>query len=88
MALLIRMLELWSNFVKYGDPTPGGGGSENLGELVWRPVQAGDHQYLRWVVWCAAVALASSHHRIDRELGMEMTEEYLERLGPVIFMFL
>ena len=42
-----RMLELWSNFIKYGDPTPTGQDSEALQGVEWAPVTQGSHQYLR-----------------------------------------
>lgn len=57
------MLEMWTNFVKYLDPTPGPGGPD-LGETRWQQVSESEHSYLR----------------IDRELSMERTEEYQERM--------
>ena len=41
------MLELWSNFIKFGDPTPAGLESEALQGVEWAPVTQGSHQYLR-----------------------------------------
>ena len=41
------MLELWSNFIKYGDPTPPGSESGALQGVEWAPVTQGSHQYLR-----------------------------------------
>merc|ERR1711879_921782 len=59
-----RMLELWSNFIKYGNPTPPGLESDALQGVEWIPVTKGSHQYLR----------------IDKELTMEMTDEYRQRM--------
>jgi len=61
-----RMLEMWSNFVKYLDPTPpSSAASEALAGVQWLPVTAESKQYLK----------------IDEELTMEMTEEYQTRIN-------
>ena len=43
------MLEMWSNFVKYLNPTPPDSQSEALANVTWTPVTADNHQYLRYV---------------------------------------
>lgn len=43
------MLELWSNFIKFGNPTPAGLESEALDGLEWVPVTQESHQYLRYL---------------------------------------
>jgi hypothetical protein len=59
-----RMLEMWTNFVKYLNPTPGIYSSVYLGDFVWEQVTPSYHSYLR----------------IDEILEMEMTSEYMERM--------
>ena len=45
---LHRMLEMWSNFVKYLDPTPpSSAASEALAGVQWLPVTAESKQYLK-----------------------------------------
>ena len=43
----LRMLELWSNFIKFGNPTPAELESEALEGVEWKPVTQQSHQYLR-----------------------------------------
>jgi len=59
-----RMLELWTNFIKYLDPTPSHQASEVLGNLSWTQVSDSDPSYLK----------------IDTELTMEMSGEYRQRM--------
>ena len=40
MMMMIMMTRMWTNFVKYGDPTPPGWEQE-LG-FTWEPVTSGD----------------------------------------------
>jgi len=60
-----RMLEMWSNFVKYLNPTPADNVSQDLAGVVWKSVTQDSHEYLR----------------IDEELYMEMTQEYQDRIN-------
>ena len=41
----LHLTELWTNFVKYGDPTPPGLESSN--DQVWVPVSTDDKRYLK-----------------------------------------
>ena len=58
------MLEMWTNFVKFLNPTPQLE-SEVLEDVIWESVEPGNHKYMR----------------IDKELFMEMTNEYKERMN-------
>ena len=40
------MLEMWTNFIKFLDPTPDQD-SENLGDVKWEVVTPGNHKYLK-----------------------------------------
>jgi len=59
-----RMLELWTNFIKYLDPTPPDHISEVLEKISWTQVTESEHSYLK----------------IDSELSMDMSEEYRQRM--------
>lgn len=42
-----RMVKMWTNFAKYGDPTPDEEpGWKELGIPKWQPVKVGDHKYM------------------------------------------
>ena len=75
------MLELWSNFIKYGDPTPAGQDSEALQGVEWAPVTQGSHQYLRHGYMFCYNLIKCVLFRIDKELSMEMTEDYKQRIN-------
>ena len=63
-VFLCRMLEMWTNFVKFLNPTPQSE-SEVLEDVIWESVEPDNHKYMR----------------IDKELFMEMTNEYKERMN-------
>ena len=85
------MLEMWTNFVKYLDPTPGLEDSENLGETKWRQVRGMVELMVLMMMVMIMMGLKvmmifqvtlekHTYLRIDSELVMEMTEEYRERM--------
>ena len=59
------MMEMWTNFAKFLDPTPDDEETTALAGVKWLKVTPEKHEYLR----------------IDTDLAMEMSAEYMERMG-------
>ena len=74
-----KMTTMWTNFVKYGDPTPPG---DDL-EIRWDAVSAED---VRWDIISNTFMFIPSQHpyrylTIDTNLTMGLDEDYITRMA-------
>ena len=74
-----KMTTMWTNFVKFGDPTPPG---DNL-ELRWDPIISAKD--VRYAIFITGLMLPSDHSNryltIDTNLTMGLDEDYITRMA-------